>query len=118
MEEIPEVAIDVVHAQDRRDHLSYARSREGLELDDLRQARAPPPLEGGQQRVAAVQLVAAIGDEHERLQPHEPASKMVEKLTRRGVGPVDVLDHEDEPAICRRNREERDDRLEEPELRL
>ena len=65
-----------------------------------------------------VELVAAVRDEHERAKARQPARKVVEELTRRGVRPVHVLDHEHEPSLSRGHGEQRDDCLEEPELRL
>ena len=44
--------------------------------------------------MAAMELVAAEGDEHQRTHPRQAASEMVEQLATRVVGPMDVLDHE------------------------
>ena len=43
---------------------------------------------------------------------------MVEQLPGRLVGPVDVLDHQHEGAVLGGYRQQRGDRLEQPQLRL
>jgi hypothetical protein len=43
----------------------------------------------------------------------QPAGDVVEQLSGRRVGPVDVLDDEQQAALARRQRQQRDDRLEE-----
>ena len=48
----------------------------------------------GPQRVAAVQLVGAVGGEQEERLRARAADEEDEEVARRGVGPVQVLDHE------------------------
>ena len=66
----------------------------------------------------AVELVAAVGDEHERARVRQAAGDVVEQLARGRVGPVDVLDDEQQSALARRQREQADDGLEEAKLGL
>ena len=66
----------------------------------------------------AVELVAAVGDEHERARVRQAAGDVVEQLARGRVGPVDVLDDEQQAALARRQREQTDDGLEEAKLGL
>ena len=66
----------------------------------------------------AVELVAAVGDEHERARVRQAAGDVVEQLARARVGPVDVLDDEQQAALARRQREQTDDGLEEAKLGL
>ncbi len=66
----------------------------------------------------SVELVAAVGDEDERARVRQAAGDVVEQLAGGRVGPVDVLDDEEQPALARGDREQRDDGLEETELRL
>ena len=66
----------------------------------------------------AVELVAAVGDEDERARVRQAAGDVVEQLARGRVGPVDVLDDEQQAALARRQREQTDDGLEEAKLGL
>ena len=118
VEEIDQLRLDLVGPRHRRDHLRDTRVGEGLELDDLSEAAAAPGSHGGQQRVPAMELVAAVGDERERAHALEALRDVVEQLARGVVRPVDVLDHEQQRVIRGRNREQRDDPLEQPQLRV
>ena len=63
----------------------------------------------------SVQLVAAIGYEQQRPQAPEAAGKMVEQLARRFVGPVDIVDDDDDRPVDRG--EKRHKGLEQSKLR-
>ena len=76
-------------------------------------------LELGQQRaqrVAAVQLVGAVGDDEAQRLGVGAAHEEGEEVARRGVGPVGVLEHEhDRPALAEPV-DERQQRLEQARL--
>ena len=52
-----QLQVDLVAADDRGDHLADAFGAQWLQLDDVGEPRAPPILEGRQERVPAVELV-------------------------------------------------------------
>ena len=82
-------------------------ARERRELDP---ARAVGPLELGEQRpqrVAAVQLVGAVGADDEHALAAEAARQEGEEGARRAVGPVEVLDHQHDGVLARRARSSR-----------
>ena len=66
----------------------------------------------------AAELVAPVGDEDQNGKVGEAASEVVEQLPGRRIRPVNVLDHQQEGALARGQRQQGDDRLEEPQLRL
>ena len=74
--------------------------RERLELDDLGDARASPSLQQWGRRDGGDELVAAVGDEHERPRSSSAGGRVVEQLARGVVGPVDVLDDEQQAALA------------------
>src|SRR5215217_4353011 len=63
-------------------------------------------------------LVAPVGDDDQRGKVGEPTGEVVEELPGRGVGPVDVLDRQEQSALACGEGEQRDDRLEQTQLRL
>jgi hypothetical protein len=116
--QVAELRPDRLGVEDGRDHLRDLAPLERRQLDRLGHGRAAPRLEERREGVPPVELVAPVGDEDERAHAGEPAGEVVEQLARRRVGPVDVLDDEEQAALVRRDGEQRDDGLEEPELRL
>ena len=91
-----------------------------IEAPELEAFRATAALllgEERQQRVAPVELVGAIGrDEDDRALP-QIASEKAEQLEGRPVGPMDVLDHDEQRRSRREPLEEEEDVLEQPALR-
>ena len=76
-------------------------------------------LELGQQRaqrVAAVQLVGPVGDDDEDALAGQAARQERQRLARRAVGPVQVLDHQQHRALASERVEERQQALEHPRL--
>ena len=69
------------------------------------------------QRMAAVQLVAAVGADHEDVLAAQRAGEEDEEVARRAVGPVEVLDDEDGGVVAAEAVEQGEQRLEEPRLR-
>jgi hypothetical protein len=68
--------------------------------------------------MAAVKLVAAVGDQDEGAHRRQPACDVVEQVVCGVIGPMNVLDHEQQRPLGRRDREQREDRLEQAKLRL
>src|SRR5437016_4127573 len=69
--------------------------------------------------MAPVQLIIAIGGQQENPTPAaQPASDVLEKLARRWVGPVEILQQEEQPGPFGGQAEEGQDRLVEPYLGL
>jgi len=116
--QVAELRPDLVVVEDRGDHLRDLDLPEGRQCDELRDARSPPGLQQRRERMPAVELVAAVGDEHERARVRQAAGDVVEQLARGSVGPVDVLDDEQQAALACRQREQTDDGLEEAKLGL
>src|SRR2546430_14636989 len=69
--------------------------------------------------MAPVQLIIAIGGQQENSAPAaQPASDVLQKLARRWVGPVEILQQEEQPGPFGGQPEEGQDRLVEPHLGL
>ncbi len=75
----------------RRGDLLQLGRRERREPEHAAAMLGEPP----QARGHAVDVVVAGGDEHEHLVGHEPARGEQQRLERRGVGPVGVVDDDD-----------------------
>ena len=103
-------------AEDVGEQVAELLARQPRELDP---ARARVALELGEQRaqrVAAVQLVGAVGGDHQHPLGPQAAREEDEEGARRAVGPVDVLQHERERLLAAELVEQREQRLE--QLRL
>ena len=118
LHEVAELGRDRLRVEDRRDHLRDLAAVERRQRDRLGHARPAPRLEERRERMPPVELVASVRDEDERPHAGQAAGQVVEELARRRVRPVDVLDDEEQAVLARRDREQCDDGLEEPELRL
>ena len=99
--QVAESRSDLVLVENRGDHLGDLGLLEGGQRDQLRDARAAPRLQERRQWVAAVELVAAVGDEDERARIREAARDVVEQLPRGRIGPVNVLQDEEQAALAR-----------------
>ena len=103
-------------AEDARDLRRELGGREGLELDALHPFAALLLGHERPQRVAAVQLVAAVGaDEQHALVAHA-AQQRREELERRAVGPMQVLDREQDGRVGRQAVEQPAQHAEQPGL--
>ena len=92
--------------------------QQAAQLDAPRLRRA---LQDGQQRaqrVTAVQLVGAVAERDQHALVGEVAPQEREEVARRAVGPVDVLDDQDDRGVAAEAVDRRQQRLEEPRLRL
>jgi hypothetical protein len=116
--ELGELGADVRGIQDRGDHLRHLLRRHRIDRDRLGQPRPLPDLNGSRERMGPVELVASIGGEQHHTASRQPPCGVVEQVTGRAVGPVDVVEHEQQPTITRPLLEQRDDRLEHAQLRL
>ena len=104
-------------AEDVLQLLGQLGARERRELDA---ARARPALELGQQwaqRVAAVELVRAVGRDEQHALGAQAAREEGEEGARRGVGPVKVLDRQHHGLVAPEQVEQREQRLEHARLR-
>ena len=88
------------------------------ELDELRQPGAAPALDGWQQRVAAVQLILSVCHDDEGGQSAQASRQIVEELSGRAVGPVDILENQEQRAVVSDRAQKGHDTLEELQLRL
>ncbi len=105
-------------SEDVAELLGQLGAREALEADA---ARARIALELGEQRaqrVAAVQLVGAVGGDDEHPLCPEAAAEEDEERAGRAIRPVDVLQHERERGIAPEAVEQGQQRLEEARLGL
>ncbi len=105
-------------AEDVGQQVGELVAREPHQLDP---ARARVALELGEQRaqrVAAVQLVGAVGGDHQHALGPQAAGEEDEEGAGRAVGPVDVLEHERERLLAPEQIEQREQRLEQPRLAL
>ena len=116
--QVAQLATDLVGVERRRDHLRDAGGRERVERDRLREPGTTPCLERRQERVTPLELVAAVGAEHEHAQTGEPSREVVEQLAGGRVGPVHVFEDEQHAPLAGLEREERDHRLEQTQPRL
>jgi len=105
----PTLALSKIELYHPRHPVGFQR----LQLDDLCQPRALPALHGRQQGMLAVHLVAAVGGQHQHPAVAKAPGQVVEELPSRGVGPVQVLDDEEEAVLLRRDREQGQQGLEE-----
>ena len=80
--------------EDPLELLAELLAREGRQLDQPCARVAAELGEQRPQRVAPVQLVRAVGPDHEHALAAERAREEGEERARRAVGPVQVLDHE------------------------
>ena len=95
------------------DHLGVV---EALERDALDARDALELGEQRPQRVAAVQLVGAVGDDQAQRLLARAAHEEGEEVARGGVRPVDVLEQEQDRRVAPEPLEQRQQRLEEPAL--
>ena len=92
-------------------------ARERLQLDA---AGARVALELGQQRaqrVAAVQLVRPVGGDHQHALAAQRAREVDEERARRAVGPVQVLDRQQQPVLAREQLQQLEQAVEQARLR-
>src|SRR5581483_2019014 len=92
--------------------LAELLAREALERDAAAEPRALELGERGKQRVAAVELVGAIGAEHHQRGLAQVAGEEDEEVPRRAVSPVQVLEDEDDGARAGEALERAEERLE------
>ena len=115
-----EQAVDEVvrrrRAEDVLELLGQLVAVEAPQLDPPGAGRALELGEQRPQRVAAVQLVGAVGEDDEDGLAAEAAGEEGEERARRAVGPVDVLEREDDRTVLAEALEQREERLEEPAL--
>ena len=103
-------------AEDVGEQVGELVARQARQLDP---ARAGVALELGEQRaqrVAAVQLVGAVGRDDEDALGPQAAPEEDEEGAGRAVGPVDVLEHERERLLAAEVVEQREQRLEQARL--
>ena len=95
---------------------TWAAMSEGakaLQLDPLDRGDAHDLGDPREQRVAPVQLVAAVGD-HDRARPAAGPDEVADQVERGGVGPVQVLEHDHQRAFASRSLEQRAHGIEDP----
>ena len=81
-------------AHDRGDELAYLVAIEARELDPVDRTRTVELGEQRTQRMAAVEIIGAVGpDEHDRGRT-QAAREVHEQLACGAVGPMDVLEHQ------------------------
>jgi hypothetical protein len=68
--------------------------------------------------MAPIELVAPVSGEHHHPAVGHPPRDVVEQVARRAVGPVDVVEDQEQPALASPQIEQGDNRLEHPELCL
>ncbi len=102
------------------DVLERLRELPAVERGQLDPASTLEPLELGQQRpqrVAAVELVAAVREQQHHPLVAQAAGEEPHERARRAVGPVDVLEHEHERLAAAEQVQQLEQRLEQPQLR-
>ncbi len=100
-------------AQDGGDLGLDVRGPQALQLDPLDRWDAHDLGDPREQRVAPVQLVAAVGD-HDRARPAAGPDEVADQVERGGVGPVQVLEHDHQRAFASRALEQRAHGIEDP----
>ena len=95
MQEIAELGFNGRVVEDGTDHSCHAAGRQRLQVDDLGDAASLPALDQRAEWMPPVQLIVAIGRQQENATAAaHPASNVLEELARRGVCPVEILQHE------------------------
>jgi hypothetical protein len=89
-----------VGAVDRGDEAGGLLAAEPFEVDPLEPTRPGDLGEPGQERVAAVDLVGPVGQAQRDTVGGEVRNEERDRVTGRRVGPVEVLDHEQERPIA------------------
>ena len=105
-------------AEDVLEQVGELLARQARELDAPRARVALELGEQGPQRVAAVQLVGAVGGDDEHALGPQAAREEDEEGPRRAIRPVDVLEHERERLLAAQVVEQRQQRLEQARLAL
>ena len=118
MDDRGELHAHVLGVQDGGDQLRYLFRRHRLDRNGLGEPRSLPDLDGARQGMGPVELVAPIGGKQHHPASDEPAGHVVEQVAGRAVGPVNVVENDEQPTLARPELEERDDRLEHAQLRL
>jgi hypothetical protein len=123
----------LVHRRDepRRDRLALAAAQPACarlcQQPDLvatqaleRQPRrsAGQSAERGREIGPRVRLGVAVGGDRQQRDVGQRASDKLQRQQRRGIGPVQVVEDDDEGALLGDRRQQRDERVEEPEARL
>ena len=108
-----QVALGQRAGQERSDEAAHVPVRQRVDLDAVH-ARDPDPLGGGRaQRVTAVEVVGAVGREHDDGPAEGAGEEEGEQVTGRAVGPVHVLDHDEHRPLLGEVVERAVDRVEE-----
>ena len=94
-------------AEDAGELLDHLAAAEALQRHPLDARGALQLGEDGTQRMAAVELVGAVGGEQEERLGPRVADEEDEEVARGGVGPVEVLDHQRDGAEPVQQREQR-----------
>jgi hypothetical protein len=102
--------------EDVRQLLGQLRARQRRELDAPRSRAALELGEHRAQRVAAVQLVGAVGGHDERALGAQAVREEGQERARRRVGPVEVLDGQQDGAVASEALEQRQERFEDARL--
>ena len=92
-------------AEDPGELLVHVRARQAIESEPLHRRGRCHVGEEAPQVLAPVDLVVAVGRDHEHALVAQPAREEPQQLERRAVGPVDVLDHQHDGAGGGRLRE-------------
>ena len=103
-------------AEDVRELLPQLFPGERQQLDAPRRRVALQLGEQRPQRVAAMQLVGPVGGHHQQALRGEAAGEERQERARGAIGPVDVLDREDQGLLATERVEQRQQRLEQPAL--
>ena len=103
-------------AEDVVEQVGELVARQPRQLDPAGAGVALELGEQGAQRVATVQLVGAVGRNHEHALGPQAAAEEDEEGAGGAVGPVDVLEHERERLLAAEMVEQRQERLEQARL--
>jgi hypothetical protein len=91
-------------------------ARERCQVDPLHAARGEQLCEERSQRMAAVQLVAAVGDDEQQTLVAHAARQEEQQVPRGAIGPMQVLDHDRERLLFGKPLEDSEQELEQPRL--
>ena len=75
------------------------RPVETVEIDPLHERNAGDLRQPRHERVPTMQLIGAIGDD-DRARPAATADQVADQVERRRIGPVEILEHDDERPIA------------------
>src|ERR1700680_2386871 len=117
-EEIAQLVFDGRSVEDRAGHPANPGWIERWQQDGPDRARSLPCLNKRLKRVAPMEFVAAVGPKDEDSRAANATGEVVKQFAGGGVGPMEVFQDQEEPALLGRNLQQGKERLVQAHSRL